>query len=305
MAVRVSAPSMRALFILNPASGRRGDFSALENTITRRCARAEISASLVRCLRKEDLDPILEQASRDRIDVVVAVGGDGTVHEIGSRLIGSHLALGILPVGSGNGLARHLGISMDPIRALDEIATSRIETIDTATAAGRPFLGISGVGFDAEVAHRFSLAGRRGLETYAHEALLLIGSYRARPYTISLAGATIERTALFVAVANSSQYGNEARIAPAASLRDGLLDVCIVEEPSLLAVPILLRELFLGKVRDGAGIEILRTASVTIEREEPGAAHLDGEPVKLPAKVEFQVHPRSLRVLVPASVRAI
>ena len=296
---------MRALFVLNPASGRQGDFSVLENTIARRCARAGISASIVRCLRKEDLDSILEGASRENVNAVFAVGGDGTVHELGARMIGSDLALGILPVGSGNGLARHLGISMDPVRALDEIPASRIEAIDTATADGRPFLGISGVGFDAEVAHRFGLAGRRGLETYAREALLLIGNYRAQPYTIAIGGERIERKALFVAVANSSQYGNEARIAPAASIRDGLLDVCIVEEPSLLAVPILLRELFLGKVRHGAGVEIRRAATVTIERAEPGAAHLDGEPVELPARIEFQVRPHSLRVLVPPSARAI
>lgn len=296
---------MRALFIINPASGKRADFSALESAIARRCARAGISASVVRCLRKEDLDPILEHAARERVDAIFAVGGDGTVHEVGARLIGSDLALGILPIGSGNGLARHLGISMDPIRALDEIATARVETIDTATADGRPFLGISGLGFDAEVAHRFGLAGTRGIETYAREALTLVGSYRARPYSILISGQTIERTALFIAVANSSQYGNEARIAPAASLCDGLLDVCIVEEPPLLAVPILLRELFLGKVRDGAGVEIHRAASVTIERQDPGAAHLDGEPLELPARVDYQVRPRSLRVLVPQSARGI
>lgn len=295
---------MRVLFILNPNSGK-GGAASLEHTIERRSARAGLDASLVRCLRKDDLDDILVDAAQRRLDAVIAVGGDGTVHEIGARLIGSDLPLGILPVGSGNGLARHLGISMDPIRAVDGIPESRVETIDTATAAGRPFLGISGVGFDAEVAHRFGNAGTRGLETYVRQALLLIRSYRARAYRITIGGETIERTALLLAVANSSQYGNEARIAPAASLRDGLLDVCIVAEPPLLAVPILLRELFIGNIRDGAGVEILRSDSVVIEREASGSAHLDGEPIELPARIPYQIRPRSLRVLVPPAARAI
>jgi diacylglycerol kinase family enzyme len=192
---------------------------------------------------------------------------------------------------------------MDPIGALDAIADASAEMIDTATVAGRPYLGVAGVGFDAEVAHRFGAAGTRGLRTYVREAALLLRSYRPQRYRIETEGGVRETTALLVAVANSSQYGNEARIAPAASLRDGMLDVCILEEPALLFVPILLQRLFAGTLRDGAGVSIVRTAAARVERAQEGPAHLDGEPVFLGARLSFEVVPQSLRVLVPRGHR--
>jgi YegS/Rv2252/BmrU family lipid kinase len=294
---------MNVLFVLNPRSGRRRDFGRLLATIERRCARSGIVASSIQCDALPHLDGIVVDAARAGVDALVAVGGDGTVHELGVRLIGSPLVLGILPVGSGNGLARHLGIPMDPVAALDGLADAEIATIDTATVDGQRFLGVAGVGFDAEVAHRFGIGGTRGLASYVREAALLLRSYRPQRYTITAGEERRDWNALLVAVANASQYGNEARIAPAASLRDGMLDVCILEEPPLLAVPILLRRLFAGTLRDGAGVSIVRATSALVERAEPGRAHLDGEPRVLGASLRFEVVPESLRVLVPRGRR--
>ncbi|MGH9457144.1 MAG: diacylglycerol/lipid kinase family protein [Thermoanaerobaculia bacterium] len=296
---------MNVRFIINPASGRRRDLDRLGEAIARRCGRAGLAASVRRCDRKEDLDALVADAKRERVEALIAVGGDGTVHEIGTRLIDSPIALGILPAGSGNGLARHLGIPMDMVSALDAIASSRVEPVDTGLADGRPFLGVAGVGFDAEVAHRFGLRGKRGLETYVREAILLLRGYRPADYVVTVDGETIRSRALLVTVANSSQYGNEARIAPAASLRDGLLDVCILADPPLLAVPLLLRRLFTGQLRDGSGVTIRRGRTIEIAREAAGKAHVDGEPIELPARIRFTVHPGSLRILRPAGTRAI
>jgi diacylglycerol kinase (ATP) len=296
---RYARLSMNLLFVLNPRSGRRRDFGRLLDTIERRCARSGIAASSIQCDALPQLDGIIDEAVRGGVDALVAVGGDGTVHELAVRLVGSPLALGILPVGSGNGLARHLGIPMDPVAALDALADAEVTTIDTGTVDGRRFVGVAGVGFDAEVAHRFGIGGTRGIESYVREAALLLRSYRPQRYTVTTTEGRRTWSALLVAVANSSQYGNEARIAPEASLRDGTLDVCILEEPPLLAVPILLRRLFAGTLRDGAGVSIIRTPSALIERGEPGRAHLDGEPVVLGKSLQFEVIPRSLRVLVP------
>lgn len=296
---------MRALFILNPASGRRRDHDRLEAEISDRCGRDGITSVVRRCGSKTDLDGILDEARAGGTDLVVAVGGDGTVHEIGIRLIGSPMALGILPTGSGNGLARHLGVSLDPLRAIDAISTGRVETIDTAAVEGEAFLGVAGVGFDAEVAHRFGIHGRRGLETYVRETILLMRSYRAQEYRIFVEGTEERVRALLVAVANSSQYGNQARIAPDASLRDGLLDVCILEQPPLLSVPLLLTRLFSGRLRTGRGVTIRRGRAIEVIRETPGHGHLDGEPVELPARLRFTVNPGSLRILVPSSGRRI
>ncbi|HEU5163444.1 MAG TPA: diacylglycerol kinase family protein [Thermoanaerobaculia bacterium] len=290
---------MNIHFILNPRAGRGRDYGRLLSTIERRCVRGGIAATAIRCDELAQLDEIVATARASGVDALVAVGGDGTVHELGVRLIGTPIALGILPVGSGNGLARHLGISMDPVSALDGMADATIETIDTARVGESAFLGVAGIGFDAEVAHRFGTAGKRGLEAYVREAALLLRSYRPQRYTIEADGETRVWNALLVAVANSSQYGNEARIAPGASLRDGMLDICILEEPPLLAVPILLRRLFAGTLRDGKGVSIRRASSARVERAEPGRAHLDGEPVTLGATLRFEVVPQSLRVLVP------
>lgn len=294
---------MTITFIVNPRSGRRRDFDRLVATIEHRCARAGLTAAAVRCGSIAELDGIVGDAIARGTDALVAVGGDGTVHELGIRLVATPVALGILPVGSGNGLARHLGISMDPISALDAIATSTAMTIDTARVDGLRYLGVAGVGFDAEVAHRFGAAGTRGLRTYVREAALLLRTYRPSRYVVETSDGRREVSALLIAVANSSQYGNEARIAPAASLCDGMLDVCILEDPPLLFVPILLQRLFAGTLSDGAGVTIIRTPYARIERASGGPAHLDGEPVVLGASPSFDVVPRSLRVLVPRGHR--
>lgn len=296
---------MKALFVINPASGRRQDLGRLRLAIDRRCAISHIEAHSHQCSDKDELDGLIASARADGFDTFIAVGGDGTVHELGVRLIGTGLALGILPVGSGNGLARHLGISTDPETALEALASSHTETVDTATVNGRPYLGVAGVGFDAAVAHRFGLGGQRGLRTYIRESALLVRSFEPERYAIHLPGERIDTRALLVAVANSNQYGNEARIAPKASLRDGMLDVCILEHPPLVLVPMLLGRLFIGALRDGPGVTLRRVPSAIVERETEGPGHLDGEPVSLPGRLEFAIRPASLTVLVPRSDRRI
>ena len=266
---------------------------------------ARIEGQSHQCSDKDELDGLIARARAEGFDTFIAVGGDGTVHELGIRLISTGLVLGILPAGSGNGLARHLGISIDPESALEAIAGSHVETIDTATVDGRPYLGVAGVGFDAAVAHRFGLGGERGFRTYVRESALLLRSFEPARYSIDLGKEKIETRALLVAVANSNQYGNEARIAPKASLRDGLLDVCILEHPPLVTVPLLLTRLFVGALRDGPGVTIRRVPTAVVERAAEGEGHLDGEPVSLGRRMEFAVRPASLRVLVPRGDRKI
>lgn len=296
---------MKALFVINPGSGRKRDLDTLRLSIEQKCRRARIDCRAHLCAHQDELDSLIGSARAEGFDTFIAVGGDGTVHELGVRLIGTGLTLGILPTGSGNGLARHLGIPADPEAALDAIAASKVESVDTALVNGRPYLGVAGVGFDATVAHRFGLGGERGLRTYVREAILLIREFQPEKYTIEVGGERIETRALLVAVANSNQYGNEAKIAPKASLRDGMLDIAILEHPPLLMVPLLLTRLFVGALRDGPGVTIRRAPAAVVQRLEEGPGHLDGEPVTLPARLEFGLRPRSLKVLVPRSDRRI
>jgi len=255
----------------------------------------------------EDLDSIVQGAVDSKVDVVFAVGGDGTVHEIARRLIGTGITLGILPVGSGNGLARHLGIPVDPRKALAGFTTLRVETIDTAVVNGMPFFGVMGVGFDAVIAERFASSTTRGLETYVRVGVQLLSSFVPEEYDIEVDGQAVDRRRAFiVAVANSNQYGNEARIAPLASLQDGLLDVVVIDRPPILSAPLLMTQLFSGHLHRSSGAWMRRGRKVRIRRSEEGWGHLDGDPVRLPAELEVAVVPASLKVIVPdVSKRAI
>lgn len=292
---------MKALFIINERSGakRRYDVAG----VIRKAAAFE--HEILFCARKEDLDAMIDRAEETGVDVVFAVGGDGTVHETARRLIGRAPALGILPIGSGNGFARHIGLPVDPAAALGSCQGGRIETIDTALVNEHPFLGVMGIGFDAMIADRFASSTVRGLETYIREGMRAFAEFKAEEYEVTANGARSVKRAFVIAVANSGQYGNNARIAPLASLQDGLLDVVIVDETRLIDAAFLLARLFSGTFHRSGGVTTLQTTEVTIRRPSAGAAHLDGEPMTLPEELHIRVVPRSLRLLVPDQTLAL
>ncbi len=281
---------MKTLFIVNERSGlrRRRDIAA---TIRASCRSPH---EIVTCGRKEDLDELIDRAERERFDVVCAVGGDGTVHEIGKRLIRRSPALGILPTGSGNGYARHLRIPALPMES------GSISTVDTAEVNGVAFLGVLGTGLDAVIAHRFAASAVRGLRTYVKEGLKTYVHYQPQRYTIEVDDMRWTSTAYVIAVANSSQYGNNARIAPVASLQDGLLDLVIVENLSIIRAPLMLVRLFNGTLHKSRSVKILQGRNVVIRRPNAGPVHLDGEPMDMDAELRVRVVPLSLRVLLPA-----
>ncbi|HXG57707.1 MAG TPA: diacylglycerol kinase family protein, partial [Thermoanaerobaculia bacterium] len=212
------------------------------------------------------------------------------------------VALGVIPTGSGNGFARHLGIPMDVRRAIVAAREARIETIDTAVADGIPFVGVMGVGFDACIAERFAAETRRGLWTYVRVGIGGYAAFRPEEYELVVDGQTLRRRATIVAIANTSQYGNEARVAPLASVQDGLLDVVIVEDVPIVRAPMAIARLFRGTFDRTAGVEMLRAREVIVRRAAPGAAHLDGEAVRLGTEIAVRVVPCSLRVLVPPAI---
>ncbi len=236
------------------------------------------------------------------MDAIFAVGGDGTVHEVAKRLIGGPMALGVVATGSGNGFARHLRLPLEVAGAVDVAFSGHIETIDTAEANGDPFIGFMGVGFDAWIAERFASSSVRGLRTYVREVLEGYLSYKSDRYRIVIDGTESHREAILIAVANTSQYGNNARIAPRASACDGLLDVVVVRSISLLRAPLLLTRLFHGSFDQLPDVESFRASELTIERSGAAPVHLDGEPLLMPSKVDVRVRPSSLRVVLPRGV---
>lgn len=292
---------MKALFLVNERSGKKRAFDI--HDVIRRTAAFE--HEILPCARKEDVDGMIDRAEAEGFDVVFAVGGDGTVHETAKRLIGRRPALGILPTGSGNGFARHIGLPLDPALTLGAYPSARIVTIDTAEVNGMPFLGVMGIGFDAVVADRFASSNVRGLETYVKEGLRAFAEFHAEEYVVTCGGETKHERAFVIAVANASQYGNNARIAPLASLQDGLLDVVVVHDLSILRAPLLLARLFQGTLHQASEVSTLQCTDVRITRPAAGPAHLDGEPVSLPEELHVHVVPHSLRLLVPDTAKTL
>jgi len=292
---------VKALFVVNERSGRKRNFEI--NDLIRRTAPFE--HEIVPCAEKEAMNAIVDRAEADGFDVVFAVGGDGTVHETAKRLIGREPALGIFPIGSGNGFARHIGLPVDPARTLGACRGGRIVTIDTAEVNGHPFVGVMGIGFDAVVAERFASSNVRGLETYVKVGLRALAEFHAEEYEITCAGETRREKAFVIAIANTGQYGNNARIAPLASLQDGLLDVVVVSDFNLLTAPLLLARLFQGTLHRAGGVTTTQCPEVRVQRPAAGPAHLDGEPFPLPAELHVRIVPRSLRLLVPDSATSI
>jgi YegS/Rv2252/BmrU family lipid kinase len=241
---------------------------------------------------------IARAAVRQGARLVIAWGGDGTINEVASALAFGDVPLGIVRAGSGNGLARELGVDSQPGAAIANALAATPRPMDVGEIEGRLFVNIAGIGVDAFVASQFSLARRRGFLGYvAITASALLG-YVPTDYRITTDGTTIDARAILVTIANSAQFGNGARIAPGASVDDGLLDLVVVQERWRLATISQLPRLFNGTVDRIRGCTIRKIREVTIEAERPMTFHVDGEPVVGGTRLNARVHPGALRVAV-------
>lgn len=230
---------------------------------------------------------------------VVAVGGDGTMNEVAGALVGSEAVLGLVPCGSGNGLGRHLGIHGPLPHMLGILTGGRPRRIDTGTADGHAFFCVAGLGFEAGIAARFNSLRKRGFLRYLSTGLRTLRGSRAFPVTVETDGGITRFEAFTLAVANSDQYGNNARIAPGASVTDGRLDLTALPAPGILTTWPLLWQLFRGSLRAGGGVHRLQAARFLVRTPGPGTLHTDGETHSVGAAVEFVVRPASLQVLCP------
>lgn len=241
---------------------------------------------------------LAQQAVRDNYYSVVACGGDGTVNEVARGVCGSRVVMGIIPLGSGNGLARHLGIPLTVPGAMKVIAEDRVIEADYGEANGRPFFCTFGLGFDANVTDKFNSHqfNGRGLINYLRAVFEEIISYRPERYTIIADGKAMTEEALLVACCNASQYGNNAFIAPNASLKDGLLDVTIVHKGNLLDTVRAGAEVLTGMVGKSGAVSTFQARHIRIERKSSGPAHFDGEPATLPDIVQVECRNAGLRL---------
>lgn len=238
-----------------------------------------------------------------KVDIVIAVGGDGTVNEVASGIVGSNTVLGVLPYGSGNGLSRFLGVPMDPEKAIQNINHWHVEAIDAGQADGKWFFNMAGMGFDAHIAEVFSRDGKRGFFTYVKSSFREVMNYKADKYQLNIDGKLYEREAFMLSIANSSQYGNNAHVSPEASVQDGLLDVCIIKPFPLWRFPELGVRMFTKTATGSKYLEIIKGKNIIINRAHEGPMHLDGEPRIAGATVEVKVVPASLRIIAGQSYK--
>lgn len=242
---------------------------------------------------------IAKQAIEDKADYVIAVGGDGTVNEVARTLIGSDVVLGIIPMGSGNGLGRDLNIPTDVKKALAVIAEENIIAIDYGKVDDHIFFCTCGVGFDAEVAAKASGKKNRGSLMYFKNMLETFFQEKPQTYEIICPEGTIKDKAFVVTCANASQYGYNAHIAPHADIQDGMMNVAILKPLSILDVPQTSVQLFTKKIDENNKMIELITNKVTIKREKEGVMHVDGDPVEAGKEINVEIIPQGLKVLVP------
>lgn len=289
----------KVLFIVNKYAG--GDYKkALEGRIISYCERADVECSIEFTKERGHAYELAREAASKKMDRVFAVGGDGTVNETARALIGGNIPMGILPKGSGNGLARHLGIGLSLTRALQLLKSDRIIPMDSFSINDHLSVNVSGIGFDAHIASLFGENGKRGLTNYARLVIREYSKYVESAFEICLAGnAPITVNAMIVAIANSSQFGNNARIAPGASVTDGLLDISCISKIRSVNVPKFAWQMFTARLESSKHVSLLKTDQLTIRTERPMPYHVDGEPMGLNDHFDIRIQPASLKMIIP------
>ena len=291
------------VFIVNPISGTHSKEFILHQ-IEKRLDHSLYNYTIRKTEYAGHAIEIARQAAEEKKDIVVAIGGDGTINEIGRSLIHTDTAMGIIPCGSGNGLARHLHIPLEARGAIDVLNQGYIKTIDYGTIDSRPFFCTCGVGFDAFVSLKFADSGKRGLLTYLENTLHESLTYRPETYEIENSSGTVRYKAFLIACANASQYGNNAYIAPQASLTDGMMDITILEPFTVLDVPALSFQLFNKTIDQNSRIKTLKEKKITIHRTKEGVFHFDGDPAMGGKDLEVEVISKGLKVIAPQKTKS-
>lgn len=293
----------RAIVIINPLSGHgRHEHQLQAHTTMARelLARHGVDAVVRITTGPGDAKEFASKAAKDRLDLVIAWGGDGTINEAACGLLHGDLPLAIVPAGSGNGLAADLGVPFDPEAALTVAATGQTFRMDAGTVNDCVFFNIAGIGVDAVIAARFAERGlgRRGMLAYVQLGARELLRYRAQRYSMVIDDEPVDRKALLLALANGRHYGNRLCIAPGARLDDGLLELVAVDDLSLLSIATRLPSLFSGTLRPGRGVTMRAVRRVTVRAEDAIPFHVDGEPRLGPKEVIIETIPRALPVKV-------
>lgn len=297
-------------FIINPVSGSKETQSAkrkLPKLIMQTLDAEQWLPNIAFTEYAGHATEMARQYARMGFDAVVSVGGDGTVNEVAKGLVaaGCHhasnspqTALGIIPMGSGNGFARHLNIPIRPQKALEMMNHSEPIRVDYGLANGRMFVSTCGTGFDAVVADHFAASNKRGFSAYMQNILHEVFAYSPQTYHIMGDGLDVTHKAFLITFANANQWGYEALIAPKASVQDGKMDIMLMSSHAILGSASLALRLFAGSIDDSHFMDTIRAKEVTLERETGGPFHIDGDPVEMEKDIHLKIVPDGLSVLV-------
>ena len=283
-------------FIINPISGKKHK-DHLPQQIEEHLDHSRFDYEIVISNYAGHASVLAQDAINQHVDILAVAGGDGSINEVGTTLIGTDMALAVIPCGSGNGLSRCMNLPLDPIKALQVINMNYRRKIDTVTVNDKSFISISGTGYDAKVAEDYSKDLRRGFDTYFRYIIRNYITMEEQPYTIVMPDETLDVKAFFISFANSNQMGYDFPISPHASLWDGKVDLCIVQKPNPFELPIMGGYMLDGMMDKAPKVKIIQTSEATIIRPKADVINLDGESVMMEKDLHLKVNPLSLNII--------
>jgi diacylglycerol kinase (ATP) len=287
----------KIFFIINPISGGLNK-SFIPSLIDKWLDHHQFEAEIVFSEYHGHAQKLAENAVDSSFDVIVAIGGDGTINEVASAVESSGKIMAIVPCGSGNGLARTLKIPLSHAKAIKRINSLNTTKIDVGLFNDKKFFNMAGMGFDAHISKLFAEEKKRGFVGYIKSTLKEIVNYKPENYIIEVEGKCIKREAFMLSVANSSQYGNNAHVSPEASVKDNLLDVCVIKPFPMWIFPALGYRMFMKSAHFSNYVEILRGNKIIIRRLKSGPIHLDGEPLMMGEILNISIKHLALELIV-------
>lgn len=292
-------PPRQIVFIVNPKAGTNIQ-RHIRQSVDRHLDHRMFTYGIWHTEHAGHAAELTKKACEEGYDIVVAVGGDGSINEVASVLMHTETVLGIIPAGSGNGLAMHLGYGRDLDNAVRKLNTARVQTIDCGKLNGRPFINLAGIGFDGFVAKQMKGSNWRGFLPYFLHSVKAGLTFTPHTCTIETEDRTVTEKCFVVTVANGPMYGYNFQIAPDARLDDGLFSVVIFRDVPrwqyFAALPASLN----GKLYEAGFVEHFTARRVKISCEDRAFVHVDGESIEVAGDLEFEIIPKALRVLVPA-----
>ncbi|MCY1634673.1 diacylglycerol/lipid kinase family protein [Marinifilum sp. D737] len=286
---------LNTLAIINPISGN-GKQKHIENLLKQHIDESKFQLTIKMTQYAGHASELTKEAIEKRFDLVIAIGGDGTINEIASALTFSNVAMGIIPCGSGNGLARHLGIPMNAKKAIQYLNKAKINSMDTACINEHRFVNVAGIGFDALIAHQFANMNSRGFISYIKAVLTSFRTFKCQKFKLTSNKHLCIEEGMMLSFCNSSQFGNNAFIAPSAKIDDGKLNLCLLQKPKWYQIPSLTFKTFTRKIESSSLFKEFMLDEVEIVHASQ-LGHVDGEPIVIGEKIKLKVDANSLKIL--------